>query len=113
MIPTSNTMKKAYRHGEILFIEANEIPKEAKLKKTDTLMKGSGNNPHSFKGGKFYELSKGIVFGYFEAKNTILTHLEHGDKKVGNLLEVKIPDGIYELRKGQEFINSELKPIVD
>ena len=107
------SMKKAYRHGEILFIETKEIPKEAKEKKTDVLMKGSGNNPHSFKGGTFYEFNKGITFGYFKAKNTKLYHPEHGDKKVGNLLEAKLPNGIYELRKGQEIVNKEMKPIID
>ena len=104
---------KTYRHGEILFVETKEIPKEAKEEKTDILMKGSGGNPHSFKGGIFYELNKGIVFGYFKAKNTKLYHPEHGDKKVDNLLEAKLPDGIYELRKGQEIVNEEMKPIQD
>ncbi len=105
---------KVWRHGEILFIETNKIPKEAKLKKTNTLLVGSGSNPHTFKGGKFYEYQKdNLIFGYFEAKNTKLYHVEHGDKKVGELKEAKLLDGIYELRKGQEFINSEMKPIVD
>ncbi len=104
---------KIWRHGEIAFCETKEIPKEAKEKKTDVLMKGSGGNPHSFKGGIFYELNKGIVFGYFQAQNTKLYHPEHGDKKVGNLLEVKLPDGVYELRKGQEIVNKEMVPIVD
>ena len=106
-------MINAHRHGEILFCETKEIPKEAKLKKTDILMKGSVGNLHSFRNGKFYELQRGIIFGYFEAKNTILTHPEHGDKKVGNFLEAQLPDGMYELRKGQEIINQEMKPIVD
>lgn len=106
-------MIKTYRHGEILFVETKEIPKEAKLKNTTILMKGSGNNAHSFKGGKFFELTKGIVFGYFEAKNTTLLHKDHGNKKSDNLLEAKLPDGIYELRKGQEFTPDGLKPIID
>jgi hypothetical protein len=105
--------KQAYRHGEILFVKTDNIPAEAKEKKTNTLLIGSGKNPHTFKGGKFYEFNKGIVFGYFEAKNTKLYHLEHGDKKVGELKEANLPDGIYELYKGQEYINQELKPIVD
>ncbi len=103
-----------YRHGEILFVTSNEVPKEAKIKKTDTLLVGSGQNPHTFKGGKFYELKEnGFVFGYFEAKNIKLYHREHGDKKVRELKQAELPDGIYELRKGQEWINSELRPIID
>ena len=104
---------ESYRHGEILFVETKEIPKEATLKDTNVLIKGSGNNPHSFKNGKFYELNKGFIFGYFEAKDTILCHVEHGDTKVGNLLEAQLPDGVYELRKGQEWINQEMKPVID
>ena len=105
--------KQAYRHGECLFVKTDKIPAEAKEKKTDTLFVGSGNNSHLFKGGKFYELNNGIIFGYFEAKNTKLYHKEHGDKKVGELLEAKLPNGIHELYKGQEFVNSEMKPIID
>src|SRR3990167_7485096 len=98
---------KCYRHGEVLFVEAKEIPKEAKLKKADVIILGSGQNPHKFKGGKFYEISASNgVFGYLEAKDTKLYHLQHGDKKVGEFLETKLPDGIYQLRKGQEFINN-------
>ena len=106
-------MKKIFRHGEIAFIETKEISKKAKLKKTDTLLIGSGQNPHTFKGGKFYELNDDYVFGYFKAENTKLYHKEHGDKKVGGLREAELPNGVYELRKGREWINNELKPIVD
>ena len=104
-------MKKVYRHGELLFVETESVPNEAKLKKTNTLLVGSGSNPHIFKGGKFYSLDNGIVFGYFEAKDTTLYHKEHGKGK--GLKQAKLPNGIYELRKGQEFINSELRPIID
>ena len=107
------TKLKCFRSGEILFIKTNEIPKEAKEKNTDTLLVGSGSDPHTFKGGTFYELNNGIIFGYFEAENSKLYHCEHGDKKVGGLLEAELPDGIYELRKGQEFVNGELRQIVD
>ena len=104
--------KKCWRHGEILFVETQEVPKEAKIKKTNNLLIGSHGNPHTFKGGKFYELNKDYIFGYLEAKNTTLHHSEHGEGK-GELKSCQLPDGIYELRKGQEFINDELKPIVD
>jgi len=106
--------KKTYRHGEILFVETKEIPQEAKLKNTDTLMVGSGNNSHQFKGGKFYEFNdKDYIFGYLEAENTILIHPEHGDNEKKGLMEAKLPNGIYELRKGREFINSEFRQIID
>ncbi len=105
---------KNYRHGEILFLGVKEIPKEAKLKKTDTLLVGSGQHPHTFNGGQFYELVEGdYVFGYFRAKNTRLFHPEHGDKKVGGLLEAKIDDGVYELRRQVEHTPDGLKQVID
>ena len=105
--------KQVYRHGEIAFIKTDSIPKEAKLKDTDNLLIGSGGNSHIFKGGKFYEYENGIIFGYLETKNTILLHREHGDKQVGEFKQCKLPDGIYELRSGQEFTPDGLKLIVD
>lgn len=106
---------KTYRHGEILFIETEKIPEDAKQKKTDTLLVGSNNNPHTFKGGKFYELKENdFVFGFFEANKTTLYHIEHGKTKKGKKLkEAKLPDGVYRLRIGREFINSEMRPIKD
>ena len=102
-------MNKAYRHGEILFVETNNIPK-LKESKTNIIASGSHGNNHTFKGGKIYLLDKldGYVMGYLSAKNTKLFHPEHGNKK-----GEKLPDGKYEIRKQQEFTPSGLIPIID
>ena len=106
--------KKIYRHGEIGFVVIDEIPKNLKEEKTDLIMLGSGNNPHTFKGGKIYFKNNGnFIFGYFMAKNTKLYHKEHGNKQIGNLKEAKLPDGNYKLLKQVEFINKEMKQIID
>jgi len=105
---------KVHRHGEILFVETKAIPKKAKETKTNTLLVGSGQNPHTFSGGTFYELKDGdYIFGYFKAKDTKLYHKEHGDKKNNNLLMANLPNGNYELRRQYEYINNELKQVID
>lgn len=106
--------KQCYRHGEIAFCLIDKLPDNLEETKTDTIMRGSGNNPHTFKGGKlFLKNVDNFIFGYFEAKNTKLFHLEHGDKISNQFKEAILPNGIYELRKGREFINNELRPIID
>ncbi len=103
---------KAYRHGDIAFVAIAEIPKDAKVKKTNVIIElGSGGNPHTFKGGKLYEGSGEFVIGYFEAKNTTLFHKEHGEGK--GLKEAKLPDGFYEIRKQVENTHAGMRPVID
>ncbi len=102
-----------YRHGEILFKKIKELPGDIKKSATKTILTGSNNNPHTFKGGELY-LKKidDYVFGYFKADNTTLYHTEHGEG--GNKLKVaKLPNGVYELRRAVERVNNELKPVID
>ena len=106
------TKIKAYRHGEILLVKTNKIPKEAKERTGNLLLVGSHGNPHRFTGGKIYNYQNNFIFGYLKAQDTILYHQTHGDGK-GKLKSCKIPNGIYELRKGQEYVNEEMKPIID
>ena len=97
-----------YRHGEINFIQIKKLPEDLRKAKTNVIAAGSGNNSHTFKGGKLYlKNADTYVFGYLEAKNTKLYHLEHSPKGVS------IPDGVYELRRQNEWINQELKQVVD
>uniref|UniRef100_A0A6M3IFT1 Uncharacterized protein n=1 Tax=viral metagenome TaxID=1070528 RepID=A0A6M3IFT1_9ZZZZ len=104
----------AYRHGELLFIEIDKIPEGLTPSKSDCFLVGSGNNPHTFKGGIFYEKKEGdFIIGYFEAKNTKLYHLEHGDKKVGKLLECELPDKNFEVRRQNEITNKGMRPVID
>jgi hypothetical protein len=101
---------KAFRHGEIMFVES-KIP-SLEESKTDTIIKGSNNNPHTFKGGKLYLKSEGnYIIGYFQAKDTTLYHAEHGEGK--GLKQAKLPDGDYEIRRAVEKVNEELIPVKD
>lgn len=107
---------KADRHGEIAFekITKAEMPKDIKASEDVEFMRGSHGNPHGFKGGLFYPyVQDDFIFGYFCAEDTILTHPEHGDRKVGTLKQAKLPNGYYRLRRAVETINEEMKPVVD
>jgi hypothetical protein len=102
-------MTKALRHGEIAFAQTKTIPKLPEVK-TTIFATGSHGNNHSFKGGKLYliENPEDNVIGYFVAKDTLLFHPEHGNKK-----GEKLPDGKYELRKQHEYTPSGLIPVID
>lgn len=104
-------MTKAYRHGEIAFLKISKLPKGLIRSKTDIIVSGSHGNNHTFKGGKLYLLPelKDYTLGYFQAKNSILYHPEHGDKNG----EANLPNGSYEIRKQQEYTPSGLVPIID
>ena len=107
------TYRHSYRHGEILFVKITKLPTGLKQAQTDTLMVGSNNNPHTFKGGKFYKEEVGdYIFGYFQVKDTKLYHPEHGKGK-GKLKVAKLPDGNYELRRQVEFTPEGLRPVID
>jgi len=102
-----------YRHGEIALVKIEKLPEGLKKSDIKILMKGSHSNSHSIdKGEIFFKQVDSYIFGYLIAKNTSLLHTEHGEGKE-KLKVAKIEDGIYELRKQQEIINSELKPVVD
>ena len=105
--------EKVYRHGEIGFRVINKLPDGLKRSETNVIMSGSHGNSHSFKNGDlFLKNVDQYVFGYFVAQNTILLHAEHG-KNIGSIREAILPDGIYEIRKQNEYINNELKPVID
>jgi hypothetical protein len=105
-------MKQAFRHGEIGFIKIDSIPKDLTPSTSNIIVEGSHGNSHSFKGGIFYPKTDNYIIGYFKAENTILLHADHGDTE-GPIKEAKLPDGFYEIRKQKEFINDELKPVID
>jgi len=115
VIKNMNSNKNlAYRHGEIAFVKIDKLPDNLKKSKSKTFMVGLNNNAHTFDKGNLYLTNKDtFVFGYFEAKDTQLFHKEHGTKKVGQLKSCSLPDGIYELRRQVEFINDEMKVVVD
>lgn len=100
---------KLYRHGEIVFEKINKLPTGLEESNTNLIVQGKTGNRHTFNGGSlFLEQKDEYVFGYFKANNTTLLHPEHGENG-----EAKLPNGVYRLRKQLEFINGELKPVID
>jgi len=106
---------KGYRHGEIAFVKIAKLPEGLAKSESKVIIEGSHKNSHSINQGEIYIIKVNeFVFGYLVAKNTKLLHLEHGKIIKGQeLREASIPNGVYELRKQQEFINNELKPVID
>ena len=106
-------MKKSFRHGEILFVKIDKLPDGLKNESTKTIVKGSHGHDHTFDNGKlFFKQVNEFVLGYFVAENTTLFHPEHGEGK-GELKKAKLPNGVYEVRKQQEYTPEGLKPVVD
>jgi len=102
-------MEKAIRQGDVCLILTDKLPLKLKASATNVLLSvGSGGNPHTFKGGKFYPKIKGdFIIGYLEAQGTKIYHKEHSAKGE------KIDDGIYEVRRQVEWTHEGLRPIVD
>ena len=103
-------MKQAYRHGEIAFVKVDKLPEGLTEAKNNIFSRGSHRNNHTFKGGKLYLLEEmqGFTMGYLVAESTSLYHEEHSPNG-----EATLPDGIYELRKQQEFTPEGLVPVID
>ena len=104
---------KAFRHWEIAFIKINELPNWLHKANQKEFLKGSHWNSHSFDNWELYlkDINE-FVFWYFVADNTTLLHTEHWKGK-WKLKEAKLLNWIYELRKQNEFINNELKQVID
>ena len=104
-----NMKQKAYRHGEILLVKTEKLPKGLKASKSKILMTGSHGNNHAIDQGTFYPHKEEFVFGYLVAKNTNLLHPEHKDKSG----KAKLPNGTYKLVKQNEYTPEGLVPVVD
>ncbi len=102
--------QKAYRHGEILLLKIDKLPKGLKASTSKLIMQGSHSNSHTINNGKLYFKKEGdFVFGYLVAKNTSLLHTEHSPK----VKDAKIEDGIYQLLKQNEYTPQGLIPVID
>jgi hypothetical protein len=109
-----NKKVKAIRHGEICLVYIDELPQGLFKSESKVITQGSHNNSHSISEGELYFKNVDqYTFGYLVAKNTKLLHPEHGQQNKSKLRTAAIPDGVYELRKQQEWVNSELKPVID
>jgi hypothetical protein len=99
-----------YRHGEVMLRGISKLPPGLKQETTKVFMTGSHGHDHSINNGKLYFKKDGVyVFGYLVAKNTSLLHPEHSPKTG----DAQIKDGVYELRKQQEYTPEGLVPIAD
>jgi hypothetical protein len=101
-------MKKIYSHGEISFITIDKLPEGLEETKTNVFAKGNTGNSHTFEGGKIYLKNNGqFIIGYFEAHNTKLYHDEHSPEGA------ELPDGVYEIRRQNEYTPEGLVPVID
>lgn len=100
-------MKKTMiRQGDLALIKIAKLPTGLKETLTKILVSGSHGHHHSINQGKVYlKPVDTYVFGYLKAKDTMIDHEEHGG--------MKLPDGIYELRKQQEHTPAGLVPVID
>lgn len=97
-----------YRQGDIGIISTDKLPEGLQETKINTLLQeGSGGNPHTFKGGKFYAKQEDSLLGYLVADKTKLFHVEHSPK--GD----EIKDGVYKVIRQNEETHEGLKPVVD
>ena len=104
-------MKKqqAYRHGEILLLKIDKLPKGLELSNSKIIMTGSHGNNHSVDQGKLYFKQDDTSFGYLVAKDTNLLHPEHSP----SIGDAKIKNSVYKLIKQQEYTPDGLIPIID
>ena len=107
--------KHNIRHGDLGLFGIEELPGGLTASADGILLSlGSGGHTHSFKGGSFYPKVDGdFVIGYLVAKDTVLYHPEHGTDVGTGLKECKIPDGVYELRRQNEYSVEGMKPVID
>jgi hypothetical protein len=107
----------AYRHGDLCLVVKEELPSGLTPLDSKVLMTGSGGNDHTFDQGTFYPNPQEdqFIIGFLEAREgTQLFHKDHGEVVKGETLRIaKLPAGIYELRKQQEFTHEGMRPVID
>ena len=108
------------RHWDLALIGIEKLPENLKKTNSKIIMKGNSGHNHTFDNGELYIISDSEVleeqdftFGYFVAKNTTLSHEDHGDIIMNSTRTASIPDWIYELRKQKEYTPEWLKVVVD
>lgn len=108
---------QCYRHGELCFQIIDKLPEGLEKSNSKSFIVGSHGHPHTYDNGDLYfKKEDDYVFGYFVAKDTTLYHEEHGEwegEGEGKLKEAKLPDNIYRLRRAVEYVNGELKQVID
>lgn len=99
-------MTKLVRQGDLVLKKISKLPTKLTEENTKVLMHGSHGHDHFIDKGKVYfKKVDDYVYGYLVTKDTTLDHPEHGG--------IKLTDGIYELRKQNEFTVAGLIPVID
>lgn len=106
---------KNYRHGDILLVGIEKLPK-VESKGQQEIHGGSHGHPHSIVNGVFYpQRSEPNTLGYLEVKeNGYLTHEEHGVVVEGShLKQAHIEAGFYEVKVQVEDGHDEMREVID
>lgn len=107
-------MQQLYRHGDLCLIMIEKLPEGLKKSSTKVLLGGNDGHEHSFDAGSFYPKVEGeFIRGYLVAKNTTLSHVDHGEGAKGTALKAKIADGVYEVRGQVEKTHEGMKKVID
>lgn len=94
------------RQGDLVLKKISKLPRGLELSKSLVMMRGSHGHDHYVDKGKIYfKQVDTYVMGYLVAKDSTLDHPEHGGMKLTN--------GVYEIRKQQEFTPAGLVPVID
>ena len=111
-----NNKNKCWRQGDLCFVKIDSLPTGLKESKSKTLLSnGSGGNPHTFSGGKWYpKLEDEFTIGYLSAGTQCkVFHVEHGDIDEKGRKSGKLPKGIYQVKRQSEETIEGLKQVID
>jgi len=105
--------QNSYRHGDLVLVEVEKLPKDLEPTNTDVILEGKTNTHRIVKGKIYFKEVDMFVFGYLEAfQGAYLTHPEHGEGK-SKVLKAPIEPGFYELRRQQEETHEGMKQVED
>ena len=94
-----------YRHGDLLIVQVNEIPTEAKPKEGKVLAYGEvTGHKHQMDIGDLFETIDGKLYLRLK-KDGNLTHEEHN--------RIKLPKGDYQVIHQREYSSEAIKRVVD
>lgn len=101
----------AYRHGDLMVVPVQSIPKGLFLKKNTELLEGEvTGHVHRLHAGKVWSIEpteeNNFLLGYFElAETTPLTHEEHET--------IELPPGKYKFMAQREYDPQEIHQVAD
>lgn len=104
---------KAYRHGDLLIIPINKIPKNLKEKGDGILLEGeTTGHIHTLSNAKVWNAvetpsrDNNYLIGYFKTEEgALLTHQEHET--------IELPKGAYQFFAQREYDEQEERRVID